>query len=83
VLPLLERQGTLVLADKAVRQQLLEVSAATADRLLAKTKRQSQLKGRSGTRPGTLLKHHIPIRTFADWDDVRPGFCEADLVRRT
>lgn len=80
VLPLLERQGTLVLAEEAVRQQLLEVSAATADRLLAKTKRQSQIKGRSGTRPGTLLKHHIPIRTFADWNDLRPGFCEADLI---
>ena len=56
------------------------VSAATVDRLLAKTKRQTLIKGRSTTRPGTLLKHHIPVRTFADWNDVQPGFCEADLV---
>jgi len=80
VLPLLERQGTLTLADELVRQQLLQVSAATVDRLLAKTKRQSQLKGRSGTRAGTLLKYHIAIKTFADWNEQSPGFCEADLV---
>src|SRR5207248_7623984 len=29
---------------------------------------------------GTLLKHQIPIRTYADWDEARPGFREADLV---
>jgi hypothetical protein len=80
VLPLLERQGRLTLADGTVRSQLLHVSPATADRLLAKTKRQSQLKARSGTRPGSLLKYHIAIRTFADWNELKPGFCEADLV---
>jgi hypothetical protein len=32
------------------------------------------------TQPGTLLKHQIPIRTFADWDDAVPGFFEVDLV---
>jgi len=80
VLPLVEHQGTLSVADETVRQQLLHVSAATVDRLLAKTKRQSQLKGRSGTRPGTLLKYHIAVKTFADWNEQSPGFCEADLV---
>lgn len=80
VLPLLRRQGRLTLGDEAVGKQLLHVSAATVDRVLAKTKRQSQLKGRSGTRPGSLLKYHIPIRTFADWNERCPGFCEADLV---
>lgn len=80
IVPLLERQGRLRVSNQTIREQLLCASAATIDRLLAKTKRQSQLKGRSTTRPGTLLKHHIPIRTFADWSDVRPGFCEVDLV---
>jgi hypothetical protein len=80
IVPLLERQGRLQVGDPLVREQLVTASAATIDRLLAKTKRASQLKGRSFTRPGTLLKHHIPVRTFADWSDVRPGFCEADLV---
>jgi hypothetical protein len=80
IVPLLERQGRLQISDPLVREQLVTASAATIDRLLAKTKRQSALKGRSFTRPGSLLKHHIPVRTFADWSDIRPGFCEADLV---
>ncbi len=80
VVPLLEQQGTLKSLGETVRGQLLTVSAATIDRLLKETKRQSILKGRSGTRPGTLLKHHIAVRTFADWDDAEPGFCEIDMV---
>jgi len=80
IVPLLERQQRLEISDPLVREQLVTASAATIDRLLAKTKRESQLKGRSYTRPGSLLKHHIPVRTFADWSDVRPGLCEADLV---
>jgi hypothetical protein len=80
IVPLLERQRRLQISDPLVREQLVTASAATIDRLLAKTKRQSALKGRSFTRPGSLLKHHIPVRTFADWSDARPGFCEADLV---
>ncbi len=80
VLPLLESQGTVTITEETVRRQLLSVSPATVDRLLAKTKTQARLKGRCGTRPGTLLKHHIPIKTFADWNDASPGFCEVDLV---
>lgn len=80
ILPHLESQGNAKFIGGTIRTQLLSVSAATVDRLLAKTKRLVQIKGRSTTRPGTLLKHHIPIRTFADWDNIQPGFCEADLV---
>ena len=80
VLPLLESQGSLTITQETLRRQLLTVSPATVDRLLAKTRAQARLKTRSTTRPGTLLKHHIPVRTFADWNDTRPGFCEADLV---
>jgi hypothetical protein len=81
LVPQLQGQGLLKLKDPALAALLLKASAATLDRLLAPTKRQAQLgKGRSHTRPGTLLKHHIPVRTFADWNDVRPGFCEVDLV---
>jgi len=36
--------------------------------------------GATTTRPGTLLKHAIPIRTFTEWEDARPGFLEVDLV---
>ena len=63
--------------DEAV---LLTASAATIDRLLAPARKQFKLKGRSTTKPGTLLKQQIPVRTFADWDDARPGFLEVDLV---
>ncbi len=38
------------------------------------------LRGRSRTKPGSLLKDQIPIRTFADWNDATPGFVEIDLV---
>jgi hypothetical protein len=72
----LERHGHLAVTDE-VRTLLLAVSPATADRLLRPIR---QPHGLSTTRPGRLLKHQIPIRTFADWDDVRPGFLEADLV---
>ena len=37
-------------------------------------------RGRTTTRPGTLLKHHIAVRTFADWKEDQPGFMETDLV---
>lgn len=75
----LEACGELRL-KKAVRKKLLELSPATIDRLLAKERKKHTLKSRSRTKPGTLLKHQIPVRTFADWDNARPGFLEIDLV---
>jgi Integrase core domain len=59
---------------------LAGMSAATIDRRLAPERRKHQLKGRSHTKPGSLLKSQIPIRTWADWDDAVPGFVEIDLV---
>jgi len=56
------------------------MSAATIDRLLKVDRRRIDLKRRSGTKPGSLLKHQIPVRTFADWDEEIPGFLEIDLV---
>jgi hypothetical protein len=79
VLPILERHEEISPAP-AVRQKLLQISAATIDRLLAPERKRLQLHGRSGTKPGTLLKHQIPIRTFAEWDEQRPGFIEIELV---
>lgn len=75
----LERHGELVL-DPAVKAKLLAMSAATIDRRLGPDRRRFQIKGRTGTKPGTLLKGQIPIRTFSDWDDTRAGFAQADLV---
>jgi hypothetical protein len=75
----MERFGELEVTPE-VRAKLLSISAATIDRVLAPERRRLQVRGRSGTKPGSILKTQIPIRTFADWDDRRPGFCEADLV---
>ena len=76
----LEKHKEIDLTDQ-VREKLTNISASTIDRLLKSEKDKFRLgKGRKGTRPGTLLKNSIPIRTFADWDNARPGFTEVDLV---
>jgi len=75
----LERHDELKLTQE-LRRKLLSISAATIDRLLASEKKKLRLKGRSLTKPGSLLRQQIPIRTFADWDEARPGFVEMDLV---
>jgi hypothetical protein len=59
---------------------LRRVSAATLKRLLAPIRATRPPRGLGVTRAGTWLKHQIPIRTFAEWDDARPGFLEGDLV---
>jgi hypothetical protein len=75
----LERFREIKLSDD-VRQKLFTISAASIDRLLAKERKRYQIKGRSNTKPGTLLKNQIPIRTFSDWNENKPGFVEVDLV---
>ena len=75
----LERYGELQV-DPTSRQKLCAISAASIDRLLAAERRRLNVRGRSGTKPGTLLKHQIPVRTFAEWDQAQPGFVEIDLV---
>jgi hypothetical protein len=66
--------------DERTLSLLRSMSAATIDRLLAPDRSGLALKGRATTKPGTLLKHQIPIRTWAEWDDDRAGFLEIDLV---
>ena len=60
--------------------QLRQISPSTIDRLLRPFRQQGYRHHFSTTRPGSLLKNAIPIRTFADWQDNRPGFLEVDLV---
>jgi transposase InsO family protein len=62
-----------------VERQLLKISARQMDRRLkaAKTQRRRRIYGR--TKPGYLLKHHIPVKTDR-WDVQSPGFTEVDLV---
>jgi hypothetical protein len=58
---------------------LSSISPATIDRILKPFRLYHTGKGRSATKPGLLLKHHIPIQTCR-WDETRPGFLEADTV---
>lgn len=75
----LEWHGELVLPAE-VKEPLLAMSASTIDRLLRPFRQQPRGHGISTTRPGTLLKTAIPIRTFSEWDERKPGFLEIDLV---
>jgi hypothetical protein len=75
-LPFYEDENELLLPD--VKQKLLAMSPATIDRLL-KPLRAIYKKGRCSTKPGTLLKNQIPIKTH-NWDVTKPGFFEADTV---
>ena len=79
IIQVLEKWREIKLKPK-VREKLFKISAATIDRLLTDTRKRFRIKGRSTTRPGSLLKKSILIRTFADWDEKVPGFFEVDLV---
>ena len=79
LMPAMERHGHLDL-EAEVRTSLLDMSAATIDRALQDVRRGA--KGRSRRRNSAVpgVRRSVPIRTFSDWDDPAPGFCEADLV---
>jgi hypothetical protein len=78
VLPGLREDGTLDLRETCA-QHLLEMSPATIDRLRAR--RRPKGKHRRGfTKPGTLLKYRIPVRTFAERNPEVPGYLDVDLV---
>lgn len=62
-----------------VKQKLLAISPATIDRVLLPVRKVSKIKGRCTTKPGSLLKSHIPIQ-FSHWDIQKPGYLEADTV---
>jgi Integrase core domain len=79
LVPRLRRFDELVVSDE-IAALLLSMSAATMDRKLAPSRAEMRLRGRSHTKPGSLLKDQIPIRTWAEWDDAVPGFVEIDLV---
>ncbi len=80
LLGVLERHNELVF-ERRIKALLCQMSPATIDRKLQRTRaRQGRQRGLSTTKPGTLLKNAIPIRTFTDWNEQQPGFVEVDLV---
>ncbi len=79
LIPAIEKEGELKLYGDE-RQALLSMSSATIDRRLRAARRVARPKGLSSTKPGSLLKSQIPIRTYTPWDEQIPGFVEIDLV---
>ena len=75
----LRRHGESTMTAE-VEAQLCRMSPSTVDRLLRPWRRVGGRRPFSTTRPGSLLKNSIPIRTFADWQENQPGFVEVDLV---
>ena len=81
LLTLLRRNHHIDDFDDRTIDAVLAMSPATIDRRL-KPYRTGLVasKGRSWTRPGSLLKTSIPLKTWAEWDDTIPGFVQIDLV---
>ena len=66
--------------DASQERLLCQMSPATIDRLLRPYRKLGGRRSLSTTRSGNMLKRSIPIRTFADWHENKPGFLEIDLV---
>jgi hypothetical protein len=79
VLDAMLRCGRIALTSD-MEKKLRKMSASTIDRLLAERRKAMCLKGRSGTKPGSLLKKDIPIRTGTEWSEDMAGFVEMDTV---
>jgi len=76
---ILKRCGELTMTGE-IEAQLCQMSPSTIDRALRRWRGSGTRRGLSTTKPGTLLKNSIPIRTFSEWNENRPGYLEADLV---
>lgn len=79
LLPSLEKHGRVKL-DQADRALVLGASAATIDRLLVETKIAAAGSKRRRVGFYSAARREVPIRTFNDWHDPPPGFCEVDMV---
>jgi hypothetical protein len=73
----LEKSGVRI--SRETSSKVRKMSARTIDRLL-QGERTRYRRPLATTRPGSLLKHQIPIHTFSEWDNVKPGFLEVDTV---
>lgn len=79
LVPVLCKHGDRYIS-RVVAEKLYRVSPSTIDRLLRPWRRKGVKHRFSLTKPGSLLKDAIPIKTFADWEDQQSGFLEVDLV---
>jgi hypothetical protein len=65
--------------EEAIRLKVLQISSAPLDRLLKPVRINGRGRGLSGTKPGSIIKNQIPIKTN-QWEETKPGFMEADTV---
>ena len=79
MIKVMRRHGEIAV-NAELEEKLCRMSSSTIDRLLRSGRRAEGRKGLSTTSPGNILKHMIPIRTFADWEEDKAGFMEIDLV---
>ncbi len=61
------------------QEKLMYIGSSTIDDRLRPFKIEAKRKINSTTKPGSLLKKQIPIRTIS-WDEQRIGCCELDTV---
>lgn len=81
VLANMDHHGRLTGVDRGVIDQVLGMSAATIDRRLAPARAGLETRKRIGhTRPGSMLKSSIPMKTWHEWNESEPGFVQIDLV---
>lgn len=76
----LSTHGHLAGTDPAIVDQVLAMSAATIDRRLAPARTGLVARTISHTKPGSMLKSSIPMKTWREWNDTEPGFIQIDLV---
>lgn len=76
---ILKREGELVITEE-IESQLGQMSASTIDRVLRRYRTRSRRHGLSTTKPATILKNAIPLKTFSEWSESKPGHIEVDLV---
>jgi len=74
------RQFKELAIPRPIEAKLQRISPATIDRMLKAERKKYELKCRSKTKPGTLLKKQIAIRSGVEWDEDAAGYVELDLV---
>jgi hypothetical protein len=65
--------------SEEMKKKLLCVSRSTIDEKLKRSRTEIRRRIQGTTKPGSLLKSQIPIRT-SSWEESHPGFCELDTV---
>ena len=75
----MERHGHLDM-DPIIRNKVLQISAATIDRMLAAARLHIDGQRKHRKAVGSAIRRSIPVRTFSDWRDPPPGFFEIDMV---